>query len=437
MTHKTERICDVLVVGGGMAGCAAAIAARRAGAYVILVESSGLLGGCTTQCMVHPWQTYHAPAEGPRKRPRQIIKGIAAEFAEDLKAIGASPGHVADPIGFVPTLTPINIAAVPPYLISKLSAEGVEVLLERTAFWAGASGDKVATVTVLPPSIEPSHSLRIRARAFVDASGSAIIPRLLETEVIVPGQPQAWTHIFAMAGVDTSAIVDYVEAHQGDFCLPRDWSSRINRYFGVSGFFSLVAEAQARGEFPCFRDRLLMFGGARPGEVFINTTRVSAPEGYFEMADMKRRRAAAKLRAEGLLQVHELAHWLKRNVPGFATADLLAVAPHLGVRESYRLRGKYVLRGKDVIAGVQFPDAVIDAYYPIDIHRAGGSSLEAQILNRPYQIPKRALISRDFYNLFAAGRCLSCDSTAFASARVTPIAMAIGEAVGFMAAESI
>lgn len=437
MTHKAERTCDVFIAGGGMAGCAAALAARRAGVSVILAEASGLLGGCTTQCMVQPWQTFHAPAEPPSKKPRQIIKGIAAEFADELAAMDASPGHVADPIGFAPTLTPVNTAAIPPYLAAKLAAEGVEVMLERGVHWAGASEKTIATVTVSPMPVEPAHSIRIRARAFVDASGCAILPRLLGAEVITPDRPQAWTHIFAMAGVDTDAIIDYVGAHTQEFHIPRDWRSRIKRFFGVSGFFSLVAESQAKGEFPCPRDRILMFGGTRPGEVYINTTRVSPPEGYFDMPDVRRAREAAKLRAEGLRQVYELARWLKRHVPGFANADMLETAAQIGVRESYRVRGRYILRGKDVAAGAQFADAVTDAYYPIDIHVAGASSLSATHISRPYQIPARALISRGFNNLFAAGRCLSCDSTAFASARVTPIAMALGEAAGKLAAARI
>jgi hypothetical protein len=437
MTHKAEKPCDVLVVGGGMAGCAAALAARRAGASVVLAEASGLLGGCTTQCLVQPWQTFHAAPDTPGNQPRQIIHGIAAEFADDLKTLSASPGHVLDPIGFAPTLTPVNTAFIPQYLADKLATESVEVLFERAATWAGASGDKLATITLSPGSLEPFQNLRVRAHAFVDASGCALIPRLLGAEVISPDRPQAWTHIFVLAGVDTSAIVDYVSAHTRDFYIPRDWHSRIKRYFGVSGFFSLVEEARARGEFPCQRDRLLMFAGARPGEVSINTTRVSPPDGYFEMPNIQRMRTAARLRADALQQVHDLTLWLRKNVPGMKRAEVSAVAPQIGVRESYRMRGKYVLRGKDVMEGAKFKDAVTDAFYPIDIHRAEDSSLEAHLLTTPYQIPKRTLISRDYRNLFAAGRCFSCDSTAFASARVTPIAMALGEAAGKMAAESI
>jgi len=443
MSHKTERNCDVLVVGGGMAGCAAAIAAQRAGAQVILAERSGLLGGCTTLSLVQPWQSFHARPKTPGSRARQIIKGIAQEFVDDLKELGGTPGHVADPIGFAPTLTPVNTAVLAPYLADKLVREGIEVYLGRTASWAGSTRNAITSVTLAADNLEPLRHLRVRVGqrdrigAVVDASGCAIIPRLVGSGTIIPQRPQAWTHMFTMDGVKTDKIIDFIEEHQRDFHLSRNWHFRINRYFAVSGFLSLVREARKSGEFPCPRDRILMFGGTRQGEVVLNTTRVSLPEGYYALPSTRRMRIAVRLREQALRQVHDLARWLRKNVPGFKNADLAQVAAEVGVRESYRIRGKYLLRGRDVLTAAKFSDAVTNAYYPVDIHCPGGSRLKFEILKEPYQIPLRALESRQFRNLFAAGRCLSADSVAYASARVAPIAMALGEAAGKAAAESI
>ncbi|MCD6282364.1 FAD-dependent oxidoreductase [bacterium] len=443
MSHKTERTCDVLVIGGGMAGCAAAIAARRAGAQVILAERSGLLGGCTTLSLVQPWQSFHARPQSPGSRPRQLIKGIAQEFVDDLKALGGTPGHVPDPIGFAPTLTPVNTAVLAPYLVEKLVSEGIEVCLGRTASWVGSTRNAITSVTLAADNLEPLRHLRVRVGqrdrigAVVDASGCAIVPRLVGGMVITPQRPQAWTHLFTMAGVRTDTIEDYIEERPRDFHLSRNWRVRMNKYFAVSGFLSLVNEARKSGEFPCPRDRVLIFGGTRQGEVIVNTTRVSPPEGYYSLPSTRRMRLAVRLRDKALRQVYDLVKWLRGNVPGFKKAELAQVAAEIGVRESYRIRGKYLLRGRDVVTGAKFPDAVTTAYYPVDIHSPGGSRLKFEILKEPYQIPLRALESRQFRNLFAAGRCLSADSLAFASARVAPIAMALGEAAGKAAAESI
>lgn len=436
MAHKTEKACDVLVVGGGMAGCAAALAARRAGAEVILAEASGMLGGCTTLSLVQPWQSFHAPPEREGGEPRQLIAGIAQEFVDDLVRLGGSSGHVLDPIGFAPTLTPVNTAVLAPYLVEKLAAEGVELYFNRRAEWVGTSGNHIGAVTLSWDMREPFKRMRLRANAVVDATGCAAIARLSQAEVITPLEPQAWTHIFVLAGVDEEAVRDYVAQHPKDFYLPPDFRRRLKKYLAVSGYFGLVRKAQQRGEFPCPRDRLLFFGGARPGEVVVNTTRVSPPVDYFVEPSTAQTRAAAKLRVEALQQVYALAAWMRKRVPGFERSELAAVAPEIGIRESYRIVGKYTLRGNDVLRGREFRDAVATAYYPIDIHTAG-SGLETRTLARPYQIPRGALVSRHFANLFAAGRNLSCDSTAFASARVTPVAMALGEAAGRVAAQSV
>ena len=78
---------DVMVVGGGNAGCAAAIAAASHGARTLLVERYGFLGGTATAAMVGPWMTFHSGED-------RIVGGIAQEIVERLVRAGASPGHI-------------------------------------------------------------------------------------------------------------------------------------------------------------------------------------------------------------------------------------------------------------------------------------------------------------------------------------------------------
>src|SRR3984885_7389667 len=92
---------DVLVVGGGNAGCAAAIAAARCGARTLLVERYGFLGGTATAAMVGPWMTFHSGEA-------RIVGGIAQEIVERLVARGGSPGHIRDASDYVPTITPFD-----------------------------------------------------------------------------------------------------------------------------------------------------------------------------------------------------------------------------------------------------------------------------------------------------------------------------------------
>src|ERR1700751_1231609 len=92
---------DVLVLGGGNAGCAAAIAAARHGAKTLLVERYGFLGGTATAAMVGPWMTFHSGKE-------RIVGGIAQEIVERLMRRGGSPGHIADSSDYVSTITPFD-----------------------------------------------------------------------------------------------------------------------------------------------------------------------------------------------------------------------------------------------------------------------------------------------------------------------------------------
>ena len=120
---------DVLVVGGGNAGCTAAITAARLGARVCLVERYGFLGGTATAAMVAPWMTYHA---GSADESGRITGGLAQEFVERLVAMGASPGHLPDASDYVPTITPFDPEAHKWLLMAMCEEAGVHLLLHAT-----------------------------------------------------------------------------------------------------------------------------------------------------------------------------------------------------------------------------------------------------------------------------------------------------------------
>lgn len=103
MDSRTRMMeADVVVTGAGPAGIAAAIAAGRQGASVILIERYGFVGGMSTAAGVYPWMTFHT------QRGERVIGGIAQEIVERLMERGGSPGHLRDTVGFVHTLTPYH-----------------------------------------------------------------------------------------------------------------------------------------------------------------------------------------------------------------------------------------------------------------------------------------------------------------------------------------
>jgi glycine/D-amino acid oxidase-like deaminating enzyme len=394
--------CDVLVVGGGMAGCAAALAAAREGVEVVLLERHGYLGGNATRAMVAPWQSFHAGlirADG--QLPAQVIGGLAQEFVDDLTAQGACLGHLVDPIGFAGSITPVDSEALKLYLPAKLAEAGVEIRLGE--------------------SVTPEHLAQ--AAQVVDASGSAVAAEMLGAPVHTPQDPQPMSWLFTMTGVEEREIIRYQLEHPAEFVLHPAFTKIAARdeFVAVSGFFSLVQAARESGELDLPRDRLLLFGTPRRNEVLVNTTRVGAGH--------------PQPRLEALRQIRELADWLARRVPGFGQARLGRIADGIGVREGARLDGAYTLGLADIAEGRSHADAVARGCYPIDIHSAD-DSLESRGVGGSgwYDIPFGCLQHPAVPNLLCAGRCLSADRSGFASARVLPAAMATGQAAGTIAA---
>ena len=92
---------EVVIVGGGVAGTMAAVAASRHGARTLLVEETGQLGGSLTTCGTGPMMTFHAG-------DMQVIKGLGEELVSRLKYKGLSPGHTVDSTGYTYTVTPFD-----------------------------------------------------------------------------------------------------------------------------------------------------------------------------------------------------------------------------------------------------------------------------------------------------------------------------------------
>src|SRR5579864_8683434 len=131
---------DVLVVGGGNAGCAAAIAAARHGAETLLIERYGFLGGTATASMVSPWMTFHSGED-------RIVGGIAQEMVERLIRKGASPGHLRDSSDYVATITPFDPEVHKALLFEMTREAGVALLLHAYVLDAKIDGDTVRGAT--------------------------------------------------------------------------------------------------------------------------------------------------------------------------------------------------------------------------------------------------------------------------------------------------
>ncbi|HYF76975.1 MAG TPA: FAD-dependent oxidoreductase [Symbiobacteriaceae bacterium] len=418
---------DVLVCGGGPAGVMAAVAAARQGARVGLVERYGFLGGMATSALVLPLMTFHAtPAE-------QVITGLPQELIDRVMAMGGSPGHLPDPVGFCGSITPADPESLKLAYQELLLEAGVTLHLHAWLLRAEAGGGVVRSVTVGSKDGERS----LAASCYIDATGDGDLAALAGAPFDLgrpgDGLTQPMTMMFRVSGIDWAPIGAYAAAHPGDF----HETSRLDGLASlpapaVSGFFSLVEKARAAGDFPIDRDRVLLFGTGRPGEAIVNMTRIPRQNALTSSG-------LTAGEVEGRRQVQMVLRFLQKYVPGCKALALVQTGAQVGVRETRRVIGDYTLTGIDVVTGRAFADSVARGAFPIDIHSPTGGELVAPHMapGTSYDIPFGCLLPRGMQNLLVAGRCFSADHEALASARVSATAMALGQAAGTAAALAV
>ncbi len=422
---REGREVDVLVVGGGNAGCAAALAAARSGARTLLVERYGFLGGTATASMVGPWMTFHSGDD-------RIVGGIAQEIVDRLVLRGGSSGHVHDASDYVATITPFDPEIHKALLFEMMAESGVALLLHAWFLEAIVDGTRVAGVRVA--TVGGIRELRgactIDATADAYVAASAGVPT---QQGDARGRVQPASLMFRLSHVDLAALSAYVRQHPEQMRSSLKGHERTpDRLTAVAGLYELWEAARARGEVTIPRELVSFFATPYPDEVTVNMTRVIGID-PLDPDDLTRAEVEARA------QVTQLLAFFKHNVPGFANARIAATATQIGIRESRRIVGEYTLTAEDVLQGRAFDDAVARSAYPIDIHNPSGSGTTTHRLapGAAYEIPYRCLVPTRVDDLLVAGRCISTTHEALASTRLTPTVMTLGQAAGTAAALSV
>lgn len=417
---------DVLVVGGGNAGCAAAIAAARNGARTLLVERYGFLGGTATASMVGPWMTFHAGDD-------RIVGGIAEEIVERLAAKGGSPGHIRDASDYVATITPFDPEIHKALLFEMMEEAGVDLLLH--AYFLDALRDEKGAVsgarfaTVAGPREE-------RAAITIDATADAYVAASAGVEVQqgdARGRVQPASLMFRLSHVDLGATARYLREHPDQLRSSLAIEERTpERLSAVAGLYDLWERARGRGDVSVPRELVSFFATPYDDEVTVNMTRVVDID-PLDPDDLTRAEIEARK------QVMELFEFFRRDVPGFGGCRIAATATQIGIRESRRIVGLYTLTRDDVLEARAFDDGIARSAYPIDIHNPSGSGTTTHRLpsGAAYEIPYRCLVPAKVDGLLVAGRCISTTHEALASTRLTPTVMTLGQAAGTAAALAV
>jgi hypothetical protein len=422
-----DRDFDVLVVGGGNAGCAAAIAAARHGAKTLLVERYGFLGGTATAAMVGPWMTFHSGS-------RRIVGGIAQEIVERLQRMGGSPGHVHDSSDYVPTITPFDPEMHKALLFEMMQEAGVHLLLHAYFLRAlprqtrddrfEVEGATFATVAG-ERAYRAAVTIDSTADAYVAASAGVATQKGDER-----GRVQPASLMFRLSHVDLTKTATYVRMHPDQMRTSLKAHERLAPAMtAVAGLYDLWNDALEHGEVSVPRELVSFFISPYPDEVTVNMTRVTNID-PLDPDDLTR------AEVESRAQVMQLFDFFRKRVPGFENARISATGAQIGIRESRRIVGEYTLTRDDVLQGRRFDDAVARSAYPIDIHNPTGSGTVTHRLpeGESYEIPYRCLVPAHVDRLLVAGRCISTTHEALASTRLTPTVMTLGQAAGTAAA---
>ncbi len=402
-----------------------------------------------------------------------MLAGLGQELVDRLIAMGGSPGHLPDSIGFVHSVTPFDPDLCKQAMLQMLSESGATVLLHAFVTDVERENERVQSVRF----VNKSGAFSVPARVFIDTTGDADVAflagakmqnrtcdnRVLDSPNETPQdetaqnknaqsealqdatsqtsqaqtsqhqtsqtfQSQPMTMYFRMSGVDWNPIRRYILDNPHEFHDETRFDDLRNGapLTGVSGYFSKWRRDAGKLGIP--RDRLLFFAGVRPDECYINTSRVTQLDGAdgFDLSQAE---------IEGRRQVGVLASWFRAHIDGFQKAYISTIPAQIGVRESRRILGEYLLTQNDVVSGAKFPDCIARSAYPVDIHAPTGDGL---VTSQPppdwYEIPFRALLPLGLQNLIVAGRCISATHEGHASTRLTPTCFAMGQAAGTAAA---
>lgn len=390
--RKVRRDTDVLVIGGGVSGTMAAIAAARKGVRVTLVERGGCLGGTWTAALVG--MTLDSAGK----------EGLLHEFltlAEHEKLQGTA-----------------TIFEIQKYVLEKLCEEsGVEILFHSQICEVRTEGRQITETRV----ITKSGLIDVHAKIVIDATGDGDVAAMAGCSFAYgresDGKAQPMSMIALVSGLSERAQ-EYISFPDQPF-----WDAR-NR---LRELFDSIGAPYSIG---CPSIQPLC------GDIYI----LSANQEYGKCGSDVDELTEATLHARS--EIYRLVSALRKGAPDIFGSLFLVNTPEcIGVREGRRIRGRYTVTLDDMIAGRRHEDAVCLVRYWVDIHSlendGGKGFTDEGIKMQPYEIPFRALLPEDMDNLVLAGRCISGDFYAHASYRVAGDMAPVGEAAGVMAAKAV
>lgn len=419
---------DLIVVGGGTAGCAAAYTAGKLGLKTLLIEKNIHLGGTITSALVVP---------AMKSGEHQINTDFYNELTTELHSIGGQATYLGNKGWFNPELTKIALDTL-------MAKANVEVFFDCHIRDVILEGNKIKGViiskemlSVYNEKIEKQNKdllVSIGAKYIIDATGNCEIGKLCGCEFLEEmKKDQPVSLRFMMGGVDVPHFAKWLKDYDKD--------KNVTTVEDIDGFIHLSTaytwdKSKKWALAPLFEDAVnkgilkdhdrnyfqIFTVAGMPSTIAFNCPRIID---YTKTLDVVNMSKALQLARKNIFR---LANFCKIYLPGFENSYISNIADMLGVRVSRRIKGKYVYTIDNVKSGKKFEHPVVVSNYPVDVHSKDKDSSTLEIV-KDYTLPLESLMSADIDNLFVVGRCISADFMAQGALRVQASCFSMGEGV--------
>lgn len=421
-------IYDLVVVGGGTAGCAAAYTAGKLGLKTLLIERKIHLGGTITSGLVIPVM---------KSGNNQINTSFREALTTELKRLGGQTTFQNNSGWFNPELAKIALDN----LMKEANVEVffdthiIDVKHEDRLIKKIKISKEILSVSNDPLEMEQKKlSVSIEAKYVIDATGNCEIGKICDCRFLEKDKEfQPVTLRFMMGGVDLKTFSDWIieydkdrnvttcEVIDGEIHMSTAYTWDKDRKWALEPLFADAVKKKILKRYDTNYFQLFTVPGM-PDTVAFNCPRIIDYNNSLEVKSISKALLLARQ------NIYRYLNFCREYFPGFKQAYISNIADMLGVRVSRRIRGKYIYTLEDLKAGKKFEHPVVISDYPVDVHSNKKNSSTLKTYSE-YQLPLECLMSDDYDNLFVAGRCLSADYMSQGALRVQSSCFSMGEGV--------
>lgn len=390
---------DILIIGGGSAGIAAAVASSSLNKKVTLVERLEYLGGKATAaevgtiCGLYKYKKTDVS--------EYIVNGFPKQFAEEIASLSSSvPLHNVYGLHYLP----YNITAYKNLCLQLMQKNDVNLLFNSKVIEVQVTNQLIKSVVIQ----SKNETIQINCKSIIDCSGNSCISQLANLPLIKSETYQAAAQVFTLKGIGQT-----IESNINLVVIKELKKAILNHQLESSFKNTSIVQGSYHNDCVSFK-------------IGIPITVTNSKDNL------------EKIREKAIEMIQQFVAHLVAHVDLFKNATIEHIASEVGVRVGVRPVGKYILKEEDVLSCKKFDTAIANCSWPIEEwQEEKGVAMRYFNHDDFYQIPADCLISSQVLNLFFAGRNISATDEAIASARVIGICLQTGYAAGMIASDNI